>query len=433
MDYASTGNSLNRIVVPDIRQPRTMSCSEPSNDALDPMVAPLSGFLDERSETVAVRARPRVRVAWVLLAAATLAASALIFLLGMWTGYQQRWPFHLIHRARSALRLRSSVAAVPAHLRSIDLDRTFTITSREDAVARRGQVTEVIWGRAALPLDRLPAVEAGIDDPRWRETPGVSRIDRLNIALDGGVHSVAYHFVPRGSPRSTLVIFHEGHGGDFITSRETIEYLVTHGYPVIALAMPLLGMNDRPTIPVAGGQTYQITSHNQMGLLDHPLRYFVEPVVVAVNYALGPLGSRRVAMLGVSGGGWTTTLAAAVDERIRFVFPVAGSLPIVLRAPRDHADFEQAYPPLLRVASILDLYLLGAYGEGRRQLMIYNDEDPCCFAGTRAELFRPALARRVAALGAGRVDLWVDRHAEHTASRDALDRIRESMEGAEAD
>jgi hypothetical protein len=32
-------------------------------------------------------------------------------------------------------------------------------------------------------------------------------------------------------------------------------------------------------------------------------------------------------MLGLSGGGWSTTLAAAVDPRIQLSFPTAGSVP----------------------------------------------------------------------------------------------------------
>jgi dienelactone hydrolase len=250
------------------------------------------------------------------------------------------------------------------------------------------------------------------------------------------VRSIAYHFVPAGPARSTLLIYHQGHLGDFVASRATISRLASRGYPVIALAMPLLGMNDRPTVRLAGGDEMLVESHDQMGLLDHPLQYFVEPVVVAVNYARERLGAARVGMIGISGGAWTTTVAAAVDPRIGFVFPVAGSLPLALRSRswvRDGGDFEQIYPPLLRVASYLDLYVMGAAGEGRRQLMIYNDEDPCCFAGARAALFAPAVTRRVRELGAGRFDLVVDRNDEHSLSAAGLDRIFAALESPAAD
>ena len=36
-------------------------------------------------------------------------------------------------------------------------------------------------------------------------------------------------------------------------------------------------------------------------------------------------------MAGLSGGGWTTTLYAAIDPSIRYSFPVAGTIPLYLR------------------------------------------------------------------------------------------------------
>ena len=50
---------------------------------------------------------------------------------------------------------------------------------------------------------------------------------------------------------------------------------------------------------------------------DYTMRYFIEPVVLAVNYATQTLGYKNIVMLGLSGGGWTTTLASAIDSRIQ--------------------------------------------------------------------------------------------------------------------
>jgi dienelactone hydrolase len=56
------------------------------------------------------------------------------------------------------------------------------------------------------------------------------------------------------------------------------------------------------------------------------MKFFVEPVILAINYAK-TLGYKRIVMVGLSGGGWTTTVAAAIDPRIDLSIPVAGSLP----------------------------------------------------------------------------------------------------------
>jgi hypothetical protein len=56
------------------------------------------------------------------------------------------------------------------------------------------------------------------------------------------------------------------------------------------------------------------------------MRYFIEPVALVAAYAK-KLGYKHVVMLGLSGGGWTTTVAAAVVTDIDFSIPTAGSMP----------------------------------------------------------------------------------------------------------
>ena len=38
-------------------------------------------------------------------------------------------------------------------------------------------------------------------------------------------------------------------------------------------------------------------------------RFFIEPVILTINYATKILGYKKIVMMGLSGGGWTTTLA----------------------------------------------------------------------------------------------------------------------------
>ena len=41
------------------------------------------------------------------------------------------------------------------------------------------------------------------------------------------------------------------------------------------------------------------------------------------------LGYKHIVMAGLSGGGWTTTISAAIDPRITLSMPIAGSMPKV--------------------------------------------------------------------------------------------------------
>ena len=56
------------------------------------------------------------------------------------------------------------------------------------------------------------------------------------------------------------------------------------------------------------------------------MRFFIEPVALAVAHAKR-LGYRHVALAGLSGGGWTTTVAAAVLPAVTLSVPIAGSVP----------------------------------------------------------------------------------------------------------
>ena len=117
---------------------------------------------------------------------------------------------------------------------------------------------------------------------------------------------------------------------------------------------------------------------------DHPatygLRYFLEPEIVSLNYLLQKENYENVNMVGLSGGGWTTNLLAAIDERIKYSFSVAGSMPLYYRSGGSMGDIEQFLPELYRdIAGYPDLYVLGAYGKGRKQVQILNRNDDCCF------------------------------------------------------
>ena len=118
------------------------------------------------------------------------------------------------------------------------------------------------------------------------------------------------------------------------------------------------------------------------------LKFFLEPVAISLN-ALKPR-YKEVNMAGLSGGGWITTLYAAVDPSIRYSFPVAGTIPLYLRTGGSVGDKEQYLDEFYSIAGYQDLYLLGAYGPGRKQVQILNRRDDCCFGEAQHEPGIPA-------------------------------------------
>jgi hypothetical protein len=86
----------------------------------------------------------------------------------------------------------------------------------------------------------------------------------------------------------------------------------------------------------------------------------------------------RVAVSGLSGGGWQTILISALDERVTLANPVAGysSLRTDLRVQKDVGDSEQSPCDL---ATVADYDHLTALLAPRAALLTYNAKDDCCF------------------------------------------------------
>jgi pimeloyl-ACP methyl ester carboxylesterase len=326
-----------------------------------------------------------------------------------------KWAYHRYARDRSPVAPQADLSLL-------------TIRTPADVERRRSELVRLIWARDALP-SRLPdSVETGIADARFAGLPALARADRIIVRMDFGLDSKILHLVP-SRPNGTLVIVHGGHA-DVAGLRDVVARLLERGFAVAAFDMPMFGANARPAVRAGQLGRIVLDDHGKLewltpaaGLREQVL---LEPVPVALNL-LAPR-YRRVAMLGLSGGGWTTTFAAALDPRIAMSFPVAGSRPPDIEVGPTWGDFEQNDPALYSHFSYLDLYLLGAAGNGRRQLQILNEFDPCCFAGRAAETYRAPLAAQARRL-AGRFDLLIDdTHREHRISDWATERIVEALE-----
>ena len=131
----------------------------------------------------------------------------------------------------------------------------------------------------------------------------------------------------------------------------------------------------------------------------------------------------QVNMIGISGGGWTTTVCAAVDTRIKHSYPVAGTLPFYLRSDsqRDWGDYEQTLPDLYNIANYLELYVLGAFGKGRAQIQLLNKYDSCCFAGIKYRTYEHTMKEMMRSLGRGKFEIFLDdSHKDHKISDESL-------------
>ena len=91
----------------------------------------------------------------------------------------------------------------------------------------------------------------------------------------------------------------------------------------------------------------------------------------------------RVAVSGLSGGGWQTITISSLDTRVTLCNPVAGYSSFATRAEfgSDLGDSEQTPNDL---ATVADYKQLTAMMAGRAALLTYNAKDNCCFAADHA-------------------------------------------------
>jgi hypothetical protein len=183
---------------------------------------------------------------------------------------------------------------------------------------------------------------------------------------------------------STIGLGGTSGGGSWFDLYNTSSFLNSLGYDVFLLSMPLKGINVLDGVPSNHDWFRQWEEKG-----DYPLRYFVEPCILTVNYAMQQLGYLHVHMMGLSGGGWTTTAAAAIDPRIERSFPIAGTMPCALPwTPSAGGDYEQDCRgfhephgrPVYDDCNYLCWYVLGSLEAHRMQLQVLHEHDDCCFS-----------------------------------------------------
>jgi len=264
-------------------------------------------------------------------------------------------------------------------------DRSITIHSSRDAAARRQALIQYLWGETGFPERRLPdAVVTNVTSP-VKQLHNLVRVDELRMDLAPGLQGLAYHFIPE-HPNQQLVVVHHGHACTLDDDpspqdvgyglQRTIDALLREGYGVLGVFMPHMRPGD------CSGKHDAMFETNTTG---SPIKFFLEPTALGLNYLKKRSRSdyfpryRVFHMTGLSGGGWTTTLYAAIDPTIRYSFPVAGTIPLYLRTRGSVGDREQYEPSFYRLAGYPDLYVLGASGTGRKQIQILVRKDDCCF------------------------------------------------------
>lgn len=360
--------------------------------------------------------------------------------------------------------------AKPEALKDFRIDGLVRFRNSVEAEATRERLIRAIWPNG-LPKTR-PAKHDVVKD-----APELASLDaglwasakRLDVDVSGfDWHADVYVVTPKsaGPVGSKLAIVHGGHMPEDPKQHlafglsDTVNQLLRDGYVVAIIQMPLVGWN-RDADCVIEGKKFEIRQRSVPGhdelfskveptLKAGTMRFFLEPITQALNELLAEYPSpKQTLMIGLSGGGWTTHLYAAVDPRVDVSIPVAGALPLYARpfSPGSAGDSEQEYRPIFGeedsnkdgvldratgIASWLEVFALGGIapkdGRPRKQIQVLNQFDSCCFNGEIYKSYAEPLRQLASGINHGDWSVFIDAtHRSHLISPHVLKNVLEKV------
>ena len=324
-----------------------------------------------------------------------------------------------------------------------------TINSENDLIKKRDKLIDYIWMGDGFPSQFPDSVDMNISPNGYQDIKNLERIDSFTINMDFGkyedkiflskdmeMNSISYLFTPTISNKK-LVIYHQGHDEqDFLEDKTKISEFLDNGFSVLIFSLPVHGMNNEPILEFERFGKLRLNSHNHFNLIDneyfHPLKFFVEPIIVSLNYIEQNLDYDNYYMVGLSGGGWTTTLTSALDHRISKNYSIAGSFPLYMKSDRlNFGDYEQSKPELYSIATYEELYIMSSFYTDQRSVQIFIYNDPCCFQAELYEKFPygDVIQEQLDILGGGgKFSVFLDNSTRvHEISDHALSLVLDDM------
>ena len=378
----------------------------------------------------------KIIISLILISAAT-------FSYGLFVGHYEIFPFEMLSEIKKIPYESESNTRLQIY-QDLSNDDLISFQSIADIDNTKQTLIEYIWNDSKLPIELPTKHEYDVKDRIADELQNLDRIDSFTVEMKYGVNSISYLFIAKNS-NDKLVIYHQGHNAislngfddhSFDQDIPLIQNFLDNNYSVLIFSMPGKGMNNEPIIDHEKFGNFKLNSHDHFHLLEaknfHPIQFFLEPVVITLNQIEKDYSFVTYSMMGLSGGGWTTIVVSAVDDRICESYSIAGSFPIWLRSDsRDYGDYEQTIPEFYQIANYEELYFLSAYGDNRRLVLFYNEFDPCCFSGELYNKFPfgDMVKTKLSKFNEGNFDVIIDYgQTEHIISENTLGKITEYIQ-----
>ena len=231
--------------------------------------------------------------------------------------------------------------------------------------------------------------EAGVQ-VEWLDTlPGEGyRIKKLRYEAIPGLWIPALLYEPDVlSGKVPVVLNVNGHDRDL---GKATEYKQTRSINqakrgILALNVEWVGMGQLNT---EGFDHYKINQIDLTGTSGVAIHYLAQKRALDLLLDHPNADPERVAVTGLSGGGWQTIFFSSLDERVTLANPVAGYSSFVTRSQFPSPDLGDSEQTPSDLATVADYTHLTALRAPRPTLLTHNARDTCCF---RAEYALPPL------------------------------------------
>ncbi len=239
-----------------------------------------------------------------------------------------------------------------------------------EKIVYRGEATK--WRDAETQVEWLDTIEGG---------PGY-RIKKLRYEALPGLWIPALLYEPEElSGKVPAVLNVNGHtalGKQYPPKQIRCINQAKRG--MLALNLEWLGMGQ---LKSPGFTHYRMNQIDLCGTSGLAPFYLAMKRGLDVLLSLENADPDRVAVTGLSGGGWQTIIISSLDTRVKLTDPVAGYSSFRTRAyhTKDLGDSEQTPNDL---ATVCDYTHLTAMMAPRPTLLTYNLHDSCCFEGEYA-------------------------------------------------
>jgi dienelactone hydrolase len=232
-------------------------------------------------------------------------------------------------------------------------------------IVYRGEAAK--WRDAETRVEWLDTIEGG---------PGY-RIKKLRFEILPGMWTCALLYEPQELSGKVPVILnvngHSPEGKQYPPKQLRCINQAKRG--MIAMNVEWLGMGQLRTDGFVHYRMNQLDLCGSSGLAPF---FLSMKRSIDVLLSLEHADPQRLAVTGLSGGGWQTIVISSLDTRVKLTCPVAGYSSFLTRTEylKDLGDSEQTPNDL---ATLVDYTHLTAMMAPRPTLLTYNVKDNCCF------------------------------------------------------